>query len=268
MTRRNDCIFTTIPGLDGVTLVHHSGRIPTRARHMHHSLCLGAVMSGSRTLVCGDSTCEIATGEVIALVPGQVHTCPDAGESEYVMISIAPECFDRLGISPLHLAVSSPRVDDPVLFRLILRLADLAEHPASTLERETALLEMLLAFQSARVDRFPEEPVSRQVRPVREYIREHCAEDIRLEFLARLVGLSPCRLNRAFAAEVGMPPHEYQSQLRIREVKRLIAEGSPLADAAVQAGFSDQSHMTRCFRKITGMTPGRYARGLGRKHSH
>jgi AraC-like DNA-binding protein len=73
--------------------------------------------------------------------------------------------------------------------------------------------------------------------------------------------MSPCRLNRCFAREVGMPPHEYQTLLRVRAVKAAIAGGAGLAEASAAAGFFDQSHMTRCFRKVVGMTPGVWARG-------
>ncbi|MBI9079617.1 MAG: helix-turn-helix transcriptional regulator [Pseudodesulfovibrio sp.] len=96
----------------------------------------------------------------------------------------------------------------------------------------------------------------------RKYLEKHCAENIRLNTLADLTGLSPCRLNRIFATQVGMPPHKYQNMLRIREVKRLVVQGSDLANAAAEAGFSDQSHMTRCFKKVMGMTPGTYVKGI------
>ncbi len=53
-----------------------------------------------------------------------------------------------------------------------------------------------------------------------------------------------------------MPPHAYQESVRIRHAQRLIRAGMSLADVAVEVGFSSQSHLTRCFKQIIGVTPG------------
>ena len=77
--------------------------------------------------------------------------------------------------------------------------------------------------------------------------------------LAQHVALSPYYLLRAFRAEVGMPPYTYLENVRIRYTQRLIKAGKPLAEVAAEVGFSSQSHMTRQFKKIIGVTPGQYA---------
>ena len=64
---------------------------------------------------------------------------------------------------------------------------------------------------------------------------------------------------RAFTREYGMPPHAYTNQLRLSEARRLIAAGHRLSDAAASAGFYDQSHLTRMFKRAYGVTPGVYA---------
>jgi AraC-like DNA-binding protein len=58
----------------------------------------------------------------------------------------------------------------------------------------------------------------------------------------------------------GMSPGDYQRQLRLRAARRLIAQGSPIGAAAAQAGFSDQSHLSRWFIRCYGITPGGYQR--------
>jgi len=94
---------------------------------------------------------------------------------------------------------------------------------------------------------------------VRQYIEEHSAESVTLNVLAQYVSLSPYYLLRAFRSAVGMPPYAYLESVRIRHTQRLIKEGMPLAEVAAEAGFSSQSHMTRQFKKIIGVTPGQYA---------
>lgn len=76
--------------------------------------------------------------------------------------------------------------------------------------------------------------------------------------LARVAGLSAFHLCRVFRDAVGMPPHAYQTQVRVRQAKSLLRAGMPAAQVAAAAGFSDQAHLTRHFKQIVGVTPGRY----------
>jgi AraC-like DNA-binding protein len=77
--------------------------------------------------------------------------------------------------------------------------------------------------------------------------------------LARAVGLSVRAFERAFTAEYGLPPQQYLKRLRLQIAsRRLVATRETLAEIAAACGFADQSHFTREFRRLTGMTPGRY----------
>ena len=98
------------------------------------------------------------------------------------------------------------------------------------------------------------------VRRAREYLQTYYAEDICLADLAEVAGLSPFRLCRAFAKSVGVPPHAYQVQLRVRQARRLLFEGASVVEAAGRAGFADQSHLGRHFKKLVAMSPGEYRR--------
>ncbi|MEW6734220.1 MAG: helix-turn-helix domain-containing protein, partial [Acidobacteriota bacterium] len=71
--------------------------------------------------------------------------------------------------------------------------------------------------------------------------------------------LNCCYLIRAFRNEVGIPPYVYLTQVRIEKAKKLLAKGAPIAEVAVAVGFADQSHLNRFFKRIIGITPGRYA---------
>ncbi|MGE4194570.1 MAG: helix-turn-helix domain-containing protein [Pseudodesulfovibrio sp.] len=253
--------FREIPGLDGVGVVRHAGPPPTGARHAHRSVCVCAVLSGVRIVSCAGARCEAWAGNVLVLPAGLPHTC--AGPpSEYVAISIPPACFERGG---LVADVPGPMiVDDPVRFGAVLHLSELAGGGASLLERQGALLAVMepLCGSGPPQSGPPSEP--ERIAQVRRRLESNCAEDLPLEALADMAGLSPCRLNRAFAAAVGMPPHEYQILQRVQRAKECIRQGLELARCAAEAGFSDQSHMTRCFRKVMGMTPGTFAAGVTR----
>jgi AraC-like DNA-binding protein len=75
-----------------------------------------------------------------------------------------------------------------------------------------------------------------------------------------VTGRSRFAVHRAFTHVYGMPPSDYQRQLRLREARALIAAGTPISEAAAVAGFSDQSHLSRWFVRYYGVTPGRYQR--------
>jgi AraC-like DNA-binding protein len=100
-----------------------------------------------------------------------------------------------------------------------------------------------------------------QVRRICEYIRANLASDMGVAELAGQVNLSPHYFSLLFKHTLGVPPHQYVLQERIREAQRQLASGRmDISELALHLGFSDQSHFSRAFRKLTGMTPERYRR--------
>jgi AraC-like DNA-binding protein len=95
----------------------------------------------------------------------------------------------------------------------------------------------------------------------REYLHDNYADNVMLSELANVSGLSPFRLGRLFSASVGVPPHQYQLQLRIEQAKRLLLKGKPVSDVAFEVGFFDLSHFSRHFKRYVGVAPGTYASG-------
>jgi AraC-like DNA-binding protein len=102
---------------------------------------------------------------------------------------------------------------------------------------------------------------TRALRCVREYIDGHLAENIRLEVLAEVAGLSRCHFARAFKQSVGVAPHGYVMQRRLERAERLLAETNlSLCQVALDSGFSDQSHFSSCFRRSFGESPRSFRR--------
>jgi len=135
--------------------------------------------------------------------------------------------------------------------------ADAADGEAEVLR----LAERVLASCGCTVrvpahERLPHAVVGR----VRDHLRENCGRRTSLDELARLAGMCRFALVRAFTKEVGMPPHAYQTHLRVALARQLISTGRRLTEVALEVGFTDQSHMNRHFKALVGTTPGEFAR--------
>lgn len=99
----------------------------------------------------------------------------------------------------------------------------------------------------------------RRLREVKEYIETNLASEITLGELAAIAGVSKAHFCRAFQKSVGIASHRYILHQRVEMAKRLLAESKlPIAEIALAAGFSDQSHFTKHFRYLVGTTPWRF----------
>lgn len=86
----------------------------------------------------------------------------------------------------------------------------------------------------------------------------HFKERIYLDQICRCAGLSKSTLLRAFTKSKGVTPYRYLETIRINEAKKLLAEGMTPLEAAIETGFSDQSHFSNYFNQFIGLTPGIY----------
>lgn len=149
----------------------------------------------------------------------------------------------------------------------------LVRDDATQLERTTLIAETLsevvgttaTATATRRGGRAP-----RAVRRARDLLHDSLADKITLEDLAAHASFDKFHLVRAFRAEVGLPPYEYLTYLRVTRARELLRSGIRVAEAAQEVGFCDESQLHRHFRRIVGVSPGVYARSFvgsrGRQH--
>jgi len=106
------------------------------------------------------------------------------------------------------------------------------------------------------------ERAPRAVRLARAFLHDALADRVTLDELAAYARLDKFHLVRAFRAEVGLPPYEYLTHVRIWKARELLQRGALVAEAAQAVGFYDESQLHRHFRRIVGLTPGRFSRGF------
>jgi len=99
---------------------------------------------------------------------------------------------------------------------------------------------------------------SASIRKALLFMEQHLVEPLTLSQLAQIANLTLFQFTTVFRREVGMPPYRYLSHLRIRVAKDLLEQGMPAALVAAEAGFFDQAHMYRHFKRVCGITPGQY----------
>jgi transcriptional regulator GlxA family with amidase domain len=97
------------------------------------------------------------------------------------------------------------------------------------------------------------------MRRVREHVEGHLSQSMDLAELAAVAGLSVFHFARAFKQSEGVTPHHYLMRRRVERAQEMLARSElPLSEIALATGFSDQSHLSRHFRQILGMPPGRF----------
>ena len=245
-------------------------------RHWHTTYGFGLMEQGAHRSMSGRGIVDAHVGDVITTNPGEVHDGrPLGGPSRrWQMIYLDPAVMASMvghaEASAVDVRLTRPVIQDtiliPVLRQLLRRLErwSASRHPApdaaprceEALVRSCGLLLRGHSTATAAVD------ARGDVAQVRERLADDLLGSPSLSELAAIVDLSRYQLLRRFERVYGMTPFEWQRQVRAERARALIGTGSSLADAAVDCGFADQSHMTRAFVGHFGFTPGAWAAAL------
>jgi AraC-like DNA-binding protein len=238
-------------------------------RHAHDQFGIGVIAEGAHRSWSGRGEVEARAGEVITVNPGEMHDgAPLAGAARrWRMLYVDPAivsatCGAMCGGGPAEFA--RPAAAAPRVAACFAEAFAQATAPGSgSLATEEAVTRLILA---ALADLGPAPPRPVAAVPViaraKTRLDDVPAEAITLAELAALCGLTIPQLLRGFSRTLGITPHAYQMQRRVRLAQAEIARGVTLAEAAAAAGFADQSHMTRAFSRQLALPPGRYRAAL------
>ena len=268
-TQRDEARLWRVDVLGGLDLLRARYVEFTFPPHTHEEFMIAVTEGGSALPRYRGGAHLVSPGDVIALNPGEVHGGGPANRSIWRYRALYPraELMQRVARELTGTDRRIPQfaeevVRDPYVAAMIRRAHIALEEPSSALERESRLLQALACLVARHaVDRLPAQRVAsehRAVQRAREYLGARPGENVSLERLAREAGLSPFHLCRVFRQETGLSPHAYQILVRVRLAKDLLTKGVAISQAAVEAGFCDQAHLTRHFKRVFGVTPGRY----------
>lgn len=236
--------------------------------HWHDEVYLSATLSGTSFLDCRGASLHIRPGTLAIVAPGDVHANRKVGCSfrcfflGFAALRDALEQF--IERSTPALGFRSGLIDDRRTLRHFLLLHRALEDAEPGLQTDACAFSFFhrLAARhgssSVPLPRLGNEDLA--VHRTRQFLEERYAEPVSLHELARLTGLSAWHLNRSFRRKIGMPPHEYQLQVRIVKAKSLLRLGRSISETAALVGFVDQSHFTRHFKRSVGVTPGQFRR--------
>jgi len=243
----------------------------TRAvsRHIHRVFSLSVGEAGVGIHETKQGRQYITPGSILIVNVDETHSSSVPVGYTYSSNSIR---IDPVLLSTLLLQITGRQHETVHLLQPVIYNQELAQQirslhrmlgeAGSRLDKECLLLD-ILAKLYGRYAREGLKPAATgnedtSVSRVCEYLQDCFNENVSLEQLTAVAGLSAFHLSRVFTKVTGVPPHTYQLQVRLKKATDLLAAGKPLVEVALLTGFCDQSHFQKAFKRKFGITPGQY----------
>ena len=270
MDRRDFAQYSTISGLDGLEIMRAQWLEHCFAPHMHDFYAVSLNYAGRGAFHCRNAVRDARPGTCNLIAPGEFHTGQATSEDGWIYRNLYIDTSLMAALlrgldwpRPLEVTFKLPLVSDAVLAqRLAYAFTSLKE--SNSLLQNESLLFSVVAHLAAHhfvprqsVRELGREPTA--VRRIREWLDAHPEQNVSIHSLADIAGLSAYYLVRVFHKHVGIPPHQYQRNVRVLKARKLLASGTAIPEVAYLLGFCDQSHLNRCFKTTLGVTPGKYA---------
>jgi len=262
-------ITWSIPNMDNLRFMRARYVQHSFKPHAHDYYVLGIIEAGLQTFDYGRKQLTTEPGNLILINPEELHTGEAAIPDGFVyralyptrglMQSIAQEFETNASSLPVF---NGGITDDPQLYRWFQQIHHQSEGAQSQLEIEDQMTQFLVEL----VRRYGEphyqlksyHTAHEAIKIARDYVEANYASGVSLDDLAEQVHISPYHFARLFRKHVGVPPHKFLENVRIRHAENLLLADNSISDVAYQTGFSSQSHLSRTFKRVIGTTPGEY----------
>lgn len=259
--------FQVARDVGGIELLHANYSRFELPNHLHDGYSISVTMDGGLEFDHRGSKHRAPSGVISAVEPGDIHNARGMGETWsfinfMVPVEVAKGAVGEITDSETLPGFAQRVIVDSELTQRLIHLHQRLETSEDTLSRQSDTVLTLTTFfqrHSSAVLKNGRAAAPRQaVDRARELLHACYPASVSLAKLAECAGLSPFHFLRVFEKEVGLTPHAYLTQLRVRRAQRKLSLGAPSSQVALECGFCDQSHMVRSFRRVTGVTPGQY----------
>ena len=261
--------YSRISGIAGLEVMSARWVEHSFAPHMYDFYAVSLNYGGRGAFHCRHRLRDAAPGTCNLIAPGELHTghatCGEGWIYRNLYIDTPRMTALLQGLDwqgPLEVRFNLPLASDGVLAERLAYAFESLNESNSVLQNESLVLSVVARLatnhfapgQSLR-------GLGREhaaVRRIREWLDAHPEQNVSVHSLADIAGLSAYHLVRVFHKYVGMPPHQYQKNVRVLKARKLLASGAAISEVAYRTGFCDQSHLNRCFKTTLGVTPGKY----------
>lgn len=237
--------------------------------HFHEFYVIGFIEGGRRHLCCKGKEYDVSAGDLILFNPRDNHYCAPVNREplDYRAVNIDVDVMKK-AVYEITGKEFTPHFTQNVVYHseICQSLHDVYQtilNQAPKLEKEEALfflLEQVLEEYATPFETVAMKEPSDQVKVLCDYMNEHYDENITLDELLSMTSFGKSYLLRIFTKQIGVSPYRYLQTIRLDKAKHFLEGGIAVADAAIMAGFSDQSHFTNFFKEFIGLTPKQYQR--------
>jgi AraC-like DNA-binding protein len=226
------------------------------APRTHGRLSITLVRSAA-VVRCESSRSLVAAPNCVLLVPAlQLYSLRAQGRATggTVTLLIGASHLDGLDVNDRAVLVT-----DVTLVEQVEALVAELSHPERSVECATTIRAVLERLTSLGAVASSPGPQATSLSRVRDHLRDNPGDSVPIADLADLVGLTESHLIRAFHREFGLPPHAYHLRRRLAAASELLASGLSVSTVSYECGFADQSHLSRKFKEVYGLTPAAWA---------
>jgi AraC-like DNA-binding protein len=254
--------------IGGLSLFTVSPGLYQHDRHAHSSLSVIMLTHGEKSYHLERKNMKVFAGQIAIANPGEVHGCEYVGSQAwahrtwYVSAELLAMLSVEMGLK--RSAEIKQSVIDCSKTSEYLVNAHQSCSIGNELDQEAAAVEALtnllngFGSESVANNALQSKAAAARVSLYIDLLRANAASPLSLALLAKHAGVGRYQVIRDFRQVLRMSPGDYLRYVRLANARQMLRSGATLTEAAINAGYSDQSHFSRVFKRVFGYTPSHY----------